>query len=482
MYQPPSTNVNVLSNPRIINNNTGTRLTAIVGMGPMTRVVVDEAVIRGTGSVDNLSNYPGSGFILTQVASIPGITAGMPNAILISQGGQLYQSASASLSTVGQITWSGAGLDIPASNTVYYTSYSFNVPSSQFLPSTQSDKKVIESIFGTESNTNGILTVAGSINLENGAPQVILTQASGSVFNVAAYQNAIDLLQKLVNVEQIVCVFPSGSVTRAQQESVFNYAYSHTQYMNTIGRDRGLMSGSPSSYYASDGFDTIGDISTPGTYLYRANALKSSDSVYLVPSRVRRYDPNGNLMELDANFTAAAIAGLQAAQPKRSTPLHGMTLAGLVIEDDKWLPAEANQLGGGNCLVVESHSGVVTIRDAITTDPTSADTQEISVRSVERLVKRTLITGLSNTYTSKGLVITAETPSNVAATTASLLQSLINDGEILTYGKQDNPTTGETKISAIQDTIEPRKINVTCSVSYLYPLKWISVTVSTFVG
>ncbi len=480
-YQPPNVNVTVLDNPRIISNAEGQRLPAIVGLGPTTRTVTDEAVTRGTGSVDNLSTYPGAGFVLNQVASISGVVAGAPNAILVSLGGQLYQKSSASLSTSGQITWSGSGTDIPTAGTVYYASYTYNVPTSQFTPSTYSDKLVIRAKFGNEDNHTGILTVAGSIVLENGSPQVIMAQASGSSFNVSAYQSAIDLLEKLDNIEQIVIVFPSGSVTRAQQETVLNYAFSHTQKMNNIGRDRGLVSGSPSPYYASDGFDTIGDVNTPGTYLYRSNAVKSADHIYVVPSVVQRYDQNGNLIYLDGNFAAAAWAGLQAAQPKRSTPLNGFTVTGIVIEDDKWLPAEMNQLGAGNCLVLQSHSGVITIRDSITTDPTSADTQEPSIRAVRRLVKRRLQTGLYNTFTNKGLTILPQTPSNVAATTDSILQGIVRENEIYAYGKQDNPSTGETKISAIPDSTEPRQINVTCSIKYAYPLKWIQVTVSTFV-
>jgi hypothetical protein len=481
-YAPPSVSVDVLNNPRIISNVTGLRLLAIVGLGPMVRNVIDEAVTRGTGSTDNLSVYASSGCSLTQVASIPGINAGAPNAILVSSGGQLYQQASASLSDAGQITWVGSGQDVPTSGATYYVKYTYNVPASQFSPSTYSDKSVIQSKFGKESNQSGILTIGGSIALENGAPEVVMVQASGSAFNVSAYQAAIDKLQKLSNIEQIAVVFPSGSVTKAQQETVLNYAYSHTQYCNTIGRDRGIVSGSPSPYYTSDGFDTIGDTGTPGTYLYRSNALKSADHCYMVPSRVRRYDQDGNLIELDGNFLAIAVAGLESAQLLRSTPLNGFTISGVVLEDDKWQPAEENQLGGGNCTVIQSVSGNVTIRDWLTTDPTSADTQEPTVRAIRRLVRRTLSTGLYNAYTNKGLTILPETPSNVAATTAALLQSLVSITELKAYGKQDDASTGETKISAQQDSAEPRRINVTCSVAYAYPLKWISVTVSTYVG
>jgi len=119
--------------------------------------------------------------------------------------------------------------------------------------------------------TTGLLTTAGSINLEHGAPSVMLVQASGSTYNVDNYKTAIDKLQKKGGIEQVVVVFPSGSVTRAQQETLLTYAFSHVQAMNQNKRERGLISGSPSTSFASDGIDTIGDASTTGTYVYRSN-------------------------------------------------------------------------------------------------------------------------------------------------------------------------------------------------------------------
>jgi hypothetical protein len=152
-----------------------------------------------------------------------------------------------------------------------------------------------------------------------------------------------------------------------------------------------------------------------------------------------------------------------------------------VIEDEMWNPAEMDVMGAGNCLVLESRSGVVTIRDAITTDPTSANTTEISVVALARLVKRTLRTGLYNVFTNKGLVITPTTTLDVIAVTRSILQSLVNQGELYDFGHLDDPSTGELEISAQQNPLDPRQIDVTCSVKYLYPLKFVSVTVSTYV-
>lgn len=477
-YKPPQTTVTVLDNARIINPVVSQKIPAVVGLGPTTITVTDEAILRSTGSVDLTQAYPSSLVSVTQVSNTPGIAAGTPT---ISSNGNLYALTSASVLNPGGIHWSGNGVNVPTTGSVYYVSYTYTVPSTYYNPITYYGKEDILNEKGPENTSTGIITIAGSIILENGSPGVILVQASGSTYNENNYKTAIDKLQKKDNVSCIVCVFPSGSATRANQESLLTYANSHVLLMNNNGKERGLISGSPSLSTASDGFDTIGDPNTAGTYCYRATAIKNRHHSYYAPSVATRKDANGNTMTLDGNYIAAAVAGTRAAQSKRSVPVHGFTLNGLTIEDDKWNDFEINQLGASSCAIAVSKSGVVTIKDDLTTDPTSADTQEPSVVDIQRLVKETLRTGLNNTYTNKGKVITTTTINDVVSTTASLLQNLVTSGEIVAYGQVDNPLTGETKIYAKQNANEPRQIDVTASYQPLYPLKYLNVTINVYI-
>ncbi len=481
VYKPPGVDVVILDNPRLINLGEAARVTAIVGLGSMIRVVVDEALVRGTGSVDLLAAHPASGVNVSQIASFSGIVPGLVSAALISAGGGLYNASSASVDPTGFLTWSGSGEDVPSSGNTYFVTYTYDVPSSQFTPTLFNDKQFIRAKHGLESNTTGILSVAGSINLENGAPAVMLAQASGSVYNEQAYKTAIDKLEKFDFIEQVAVVFPSGSVSRSQQETLLVYAFTHVGKMNESRKERGLMQGSPSPDYTGDGIDLIGDPATPGTYTFRSSAITSEDNVYAVPSEANRVDESGNNMILDGNFLAVAVAGKQVAQVLRSTPITGAVITGLTIENERWSDFEMNFLASNGCLVLNSRSNVITIRDAITTDPTNANTQEISVVAQSRLVKRSLRNGLENTYTGKGKIILPTTPNDVVATTEAILRTLVKEGEIFAYGIEDDPLTGQTKISATQNPTDPRKIDVTCSIKYLYPLKFISVTVSTYV-
>lgn len=481
-YRAPGTNVEVLDNPRIINLGESARITAIVGMGPSKRYVYSEAIQRSTGTVDYLSCSTQVAISATRASIVPTTSLPSSYSVLRSNNGSMYQLSSATISpTAGTIVWPQVtNPDVPATGSVYYVDYSFDVPSTQYDPAIMSDKEYIVQKYGAESESAGILTTAALINLENGAPGVMLVQASGSTYSEAAYKSAIDKLQKKTNIEDLVVVFPKNT-TKANQETLLSYAYSHMLNMNGSYKERGLITGSPTSDFSSDGFDTIGDPSIPASYVGRAAALKNKNHVYVACGTVKRKDAQGNYMTLDANFAAAGLAGLRASRAKRSEPVHGKTLAGFELTEEKWNDFEMDQLGAGNCTVLSSVAGVVIIRDNITTDPTSADTQEPSVVDQERLVKRSLRTGLNNTYANRGLTITPNTPDSVNSTAAAILGTLVNEGEIYEYGQSDNPLTGEKAIKSKQNPLEPRKIDVVCSVKYLYPLKWMDVSVSVYV-
>lgn len=480
-YRPSDVFVNIVPNTRIINLASDARIPAIVGMGTSTLQITDESVVRGAvGTYDSLSVLAKnvSGVVATQFASRAGVTGGQ-FASLISTGGALYASGSATVTTSGSVLWGSGSVDIPAAGTTYYVNYSCTKPASYYEPIMLSDKGDVEFIYGTESTNNNI-TIAANLAIENGAPAVMTVQATGSVFNVTAYKNAIDKLQKKTNIEDIIVVFPSGTA-RASQEEVISYAYGHISLMNSQNRERGLFFGSPTTYYSSTGTDAIGDASTSGTYAYIANAYKNKNISYVVSSRTQRRLSDSTLVDIDANFAAAAVAGVRAAQPKKSTPIHGFSVVGLVLEEDRWTPTELTQLGAANCMVLLNQGGNVTIVDALTTDPTSADTQEISVVAQERLVKRSIRNGLKNTYLNKGYVIGDQTSTDLTSTTRSILSTLVSNNEIYGFGEAINPATGEVNITAKQNPSEPRQFDIACAVKYLYPLKWVVVSVNIYI-
>ena len=505
VYSPPNVKVNVLQNPRIINISEQVQIPALIGTGPMTIYVVDEAVARGVSALDSLQVYPGVNVVIQKVTKRTGVqyvSGSSSNSVDAITGlyGSLYLPSGSSIGgqiiagytagTTGQITWSQdpvavATGTVPATGSTYYVSYSYSVDSTQFDPTVFSDKTSIIAKYGEENNVSGSLAIGGSIVLENGSPAVVLCQVSGSTPTESGYRTAIDKLRKKTNIEEVVLLFPTGSLAAGLRMNSHVYLYQHVQLMNLAERWRGMFFSVGSPYYnpadSSSVFDTIGDSSTAGTYLGVASQFAHPDVTLVAPSYVWRTDSNNSRIELDGGYAAAAVAGVASAQTLRSTPITGFTVTGINIETDKWDMFQMNSLGAGGVLVLQNANGVITIRDSITTSTTSADTQERSVVSQRRKVQRVLSTQLFNIYTNKGKTINASTISDVAASVRTILNSLRNQGEIYGYGIVDNPSTGETKISAVQDTTEPRQINISCSVKYLYPLKFLVVNVNLFV-
>jgi len=385
---------------------------------------------------------------------------------------------------------------------VYYVTYSYAVDSDQFDPKVFVDDEDIINTYGEEtadiatqdfgpsgSTVSGVvcgnLTVAGRLALENGAPKVYLCQVdSGSTFNAARYKDSLEKLEKLINVGKVIAVFPSGAVSQSDIDTVHAYLKSHCERMSTAEtkRERECIIGDAYTDFAtSGGHNTIGDISTDPSFIYKAQSYNSKRVMYVAPTRFQRVNDQGTTMTLDGNYLACAVAGKILAQDPVSTPVTGMTIVGGTIPNELWSEAELNSLGAAGVTVITSRSNLMTIRHAITTNTASAETVEDSVVQIENKVKRTIRDRLRDMFIGKGIVIDDNTIYSVNAAVRSILDELVLSNVIYEYGTENNPLTGETPITAKQSTTEPRRIDVTFSYKPLYPLVWIKVTASTYV-
>ena len=482
-YRKPGVEVFVQENRRIINLGSEVKVPAIVGTGPTTLTAADEAIQHTSGSVDQLAHVP----IPLSSVVLTNLPLTLAPSGSINYADNLYESGSDyTVTAAGAIAWTGsAGCVANPSmddGDVYYANYTHDVEAVQFTPQTFVDSKDILATYGDEDVSTGILSIAGRMALENGAPAVILCQVSGSE-TAANYLTTINKLKKQHNIGYVSVVFSSGSMSLANMRVVHGYLKTHADQMSqpSVGLERGAMIGDSSDVYAvSDGIDIEGSTEI-SDYTARAQAIGSKQVIYVAPAYGTRTDKDGNVMELDANFAACAVAGLVTGQISEEIPVHGVQLVGYMIDDDRWSEFEMNQLGSKGCLTLYSHQSVVKVRDAITTDNTSAETEEISVVDIERRLKRSLRTGLTNAFVGRGLVVDEDTEDDVVGVAESVLKQLVRDGVIVSYGKTTNPDTGEVPIKASQDSSEPRLINLTCSYKPAFPLKYITATVNTYV-
>ena len=455
-YTPPFVRVTSIANSRIINISGDVRIPAIVGEGPSLRTVTDRAVVRGSGSGPDLLNITPSGsagtVTLTRVSPYPGATSSYST----------WNNRYSLSGSFGDIYWDPAaipGSTAPRQGEIYYVSYTYPVPSTQFDPTILTDSNDVIATYGSESASN-TLAVAANLALENGAPAVLCVQVSGSASSLANWQATFDKLKKKDNIAYLVPVKTDNVVSGVVAAAV---QHCNQQSSPDIGHEREVIIGMHGDAAVSD-------------YIAMSDALDDCRAILVAPgASVTRTTAAGTTLTLDGSYISAALAGLITAQPKPIQPVTGKIITGFVIPDDQYEPYEMNRMAAEGVTVIYSKSGINKVRHAVTTDPTSADTFEISVIAADDMVRRITRNKLTDAYIGKGLVITESTPAQVIGTVKAIWNSLVRDGLIFEYGTKNNPLTGEVPISAVQDSADPTRINVTGSVKFLYPLNYITL-------
>jgi len=460
-YLPPRVEVTSVLNSRLINISDTDRFVVITGAGPSVRTVTDEEVTHGSGSLpitDYVANY---GVTVTRVSPYPNASGSY-----LSWEGNYTTAAGTGDDDLGSIIWNSgsAGVDTPRYGDTYYVSYTYPVSDTQYEPQIFTDSNDLEAFYGLESAADSDITTGAKLVLENGATAVMCLQLSGSLESSSVWSAGLSMLEKKNNISYIIPM-DTSSVSR-------NAILTHclTQSVVSVGHERSTIFGLPST------------ASTPDDLIAVAESIANTRASVACPGEsVTRTLADGSTLTLDGSYVAAAVAGVISAQDKPRNPVTGMVVTGITIPDDQYLPYDMNRMGGAGVLIVSASSGTNKIRHALTTDVTSADTEEISVRDAIDYVKRITRQKLDDAYIGKGLVIGPTTAAGVAATVKSIWGQLVADEQIYSYGTKADGTTGEVPISAVQDSVEPRRINVTGSIKPLYPLNYISVTFYVYV-
>lgn len=477
VYTPPSVTVSSIANSRIINISEDARLPAIIGTGPEVRTTTDTALARGSANFDLLPTSGAAGsVVIAQVAAYPGAPSS-DSRWQVTSGTPTHWNASGS---GGALYWADteiAGIGKPLLGETYYVSYTQTVPANQYEPQTFTDSKDVAAFYGSEETgiKVGVLTGSGSIvtganlALENGAPAVIAVQLS----NGSSYASSTtwdDAYQKLEKKDNIAYVVPlaSGSVGKlAAHTSGILHVNSQSTPVN--GHERSLIVG------ASAG-KTVENVVTDTT------AIADKRVIYVVPGKeLTRTLASGTVITLDGAWAGAALAGLLTSQDKVITPATGKVIAGLTIPDSQYTPFELNRMANNGALLLTSRNGIVKVRHGITTDPTDASTQEISVVAGDDLVRRITRNKLTQRFVGKGIVIDDATIASVEATVRTIWGAMQRDALIQSFGTRTDPTTGEVPITANRDLSDPTKINVTGSIRFLFPLNFINVEFFIFV-
>lgn len=456
-YQPPGVTVEVEANTRIVSLSADVRTPAIIGVCPGTRTITDEPVQRGGSTdIDALANAAVS--TITKAASAPGIPTGDP---------AIYPASEYQLSGGNGIDWTGgANTNEPSEGQTYYVSYTYALPASSYEPQLFTTSEDVIDAYGVEA-VNNSLTLGCILALENGAPVVYGARASGSVANRIYFREVLTKLEKLSNIYVVV---PMSLTTDIHAD-----ALAHVLQMSAIavGKERQLFIGASGS---------IGDSDTAGTLVYMAGNPSNQRRTLVVGVDA---DPEGIIqrgtMLLDNSHIAAMVAGKVCGTTLYASTITGDGLVGASIPDEYWNSTEMNLLATAGITVIISRNSYVTVRHALTTDQTSADTAEISVVSgLDRVIKATR-SFLESRFIGRGLLIDTALLGSIESGVASIWTRLVDDGEIEEYGTTNDPTTGQIPIKVTQNATEPRQVDVVGAVKLKYPMVWMKVQLVTYV-
>lgn len=444
-YRAPGVFVTEVPNPSIGALPSGFRLPGLVATGKTNLAVKNTAVVKGaTNSTDAI---PLGGY--SAVVSIT--SAGDSPDLAQYKAGTDYNQVN------NGIQWISGGQQ-PTTAATYYVSWARAKTAAEYLPVMHTNMRDVRDAYGNEVDAGVIqsIPIAAKFLFDNGAPAIIITQATTA--SQSDLQTAIDAM-KSQDIDVLV-------VPQATNTTMTNYIRSHVlnQSSPTVRHERVYIT-------SADGFS---DATT--TLTNKATVSMAHERLWMLapPSFVATlvdatYKTDVDVL-LPSTYLAAQYAG-SVTNPNfdAAAPLTRRTLVGAKnLSSFNYLESEKDYLGSNGVTVIESATGGIRVRHALTTDLTNVNTVTQSVVLIKDNIKKTLRPFLDRTYI--GTKITSRTPSDVSSTIKTFLEQKITDQIIVEY----------RNIAVTQDTLDPRTINVRFDIKPSYPLEFVDVAFSLF--
>jgi hypothetical protein len=315
--------------------------------------------------------------------------------------------------------------------------------------------QIIYGLFDTNSaSTSSTEGQAFGLPIQNGGvsnPFGYLSGATDGVVTNNSFINAINLLGGQ-RADIVICLNTDPSIQNALLSHVT--LQSSRDYRN---ERVALVSGPISELYTTSIQNATNLQGSPGT----------QRMMYIYPTAAYIYD---NILRttvaVDGTYLAAACAGIMASHDA-AEPLTHKILSGfrdVAVHLDN--PTANSIAQYGICIIENNPTYGIRVRDQLTCDPSTPETQEISVvRQLDFVAQSLRDVMEANVIATKIVNTTLATVTSLATTT---MQSLVNSNII--YGYKD--------IVARINPNDPREIDLTLTVRPAYPCKYIQITIS----
>jgi len=441
----PGIIVRVVDDTGIIPPPVFQRYPMYIGCGDPYRQVSDVKIVRSSGSVDDIPALTTINDIVS-VGDLPGISKYVEST-------DYYLVAGSN-----QIAWQPAG-DKPTLGDTFYITYTESRAASAYQATLYFDENLVYEDHGGTTRTNGTLnhlTQAAKLGFDNGAKGLMVLQLDDRNFSdpysptnselETAFLAAVSELELIADYKLLLVGLSSGTLlTTTAANILFNHAVLASQPENK--QERSVLMAMP----ASTTFTQYAAIAQ--TYAHERMCVPA------IPSSLQMTGVTGSY---DNRFYNSGLAGKLC-----STPI-GVTICDEIISGvtftDNFTVNTLNFLVQNGVSPAKSQNGVVRNVMAITSNTTSALTEDMGVQDVKDYVKKYWREGLWAVYKNKP--ITRDLPSQMNGSSINMLSKLIEDTIITDY----------RRISTRQDGTEPRKLKVSGQIKPIFCTNWVDVT------
>lgn len=426
------------------------RYPVIIGVGDPYRLISNERILRGAGDTDALAAITTVNSIMS-IGDLPGVAK--------------YVSG-VNYSLVGNtVEWLGAVND-PAEDDYYYVTYTDTRPASAYTPTLYFDETLVYMDHGNKTRTDGTIndvSVGAFVAFGAGSNGVIVAQLdtrsavdpenpTGSELETE-FTALITELEKITDYKLFLVPMSSGTlgVTTAAT-MLFNHAVVASQPENKQERT------------------VIGALPKDTTYLEAATFAQTYAHERMVVPAVKDCTVfvTGFTDSYDMRFYNAALAGKLCSVPI-GINITDETIPNITC-DDNFSPAELKYLVQRGVSPGKVAGSIMRNVMSITTDPTSALTEDLGVQDVKDYVKKFWRERLWSIF--KNIPITALLPAGVQRSSITILESLVRRSIVSEF----------KSITVVQDPDEPRRLFVTGQIKPAFGLQWMDVTFTFVLG
>lgn len=441
----PGIIVRVVNDTGIIAPPAYQRYPVYIGEGDPYRLITNAKIHREAG--DLLDPLPTTTTVnsIVSVGDLPGISN--------------YAAMTDYTLNGNSIDWTG-GASAPSVGDYYYVTYTDSRPASAYTPTLYFDENLIYADHGSRTRTNGTIndvSTAGWLGINAGAKGVIIAQLDLSAA-VSPYsptptelENAFiamrDELEKISDYKLLLAPMSSGTLNTTSAANIFfNHAVLASEPEQK--QERTVFASLPigTTVIQSATFSTAYHherMSVPFTFDGKSGVI-------------------GDATDYDTRFYVAGLVGKLASVPI------GINISDEIIPNvrvtDNFTNSELEYL-------VQHGVGPAKLRGEVvrnvfigTSDTTNALTEDLGVQDVKDYVKKYWREGLWDLYRNKP--INAGLIASVYMSSTSILEYLISKNIVAEY----------RNVSVVQDSVEPRQLNVTGSIKPAFGLQWMDIT------